>query len=282
MKTKEKGRFMLPAALFSPPGTNFLSRVLGDLVHTKPPKTMVKLSIKAYAKSLGIDLDEAERPVEQYASFAEFFTRRLKPGARPIADTAVVSPVDSLVQAIGRIDGEGLISQVKGHDYSVASLLGTEGHAFQGGHFAVLYLSPADYHRFHSPVAGTVTGYRYIKGCLVSVKPWLHNLVAGLLVSNERVISFLDSALGPVALVAVGATGVGRIRLSYSSFVSNLAGVPSSEETLREPLQVVAGDELGAFDLGSTIVLLLPDAGLRPLVQVGDKLRLGQALYERT
>jgi phosphatidylserine decarboxylase len=282
MSADKKNRFMLPASLFSPPGTNFLSRVLGDLVHTKPPKAMLKVSIKAYAKSLGIDLAEADRPIEEYATFAEFFTRRLKPGARPLADAAVVSPVDSMVQAIGRIDGEGLISQVKGHDYSVADLLGTDAHAWAGGHFAVLYLSPADYHRFHAPLAGTVTGYRYIKGCLVSVKPWLHNLVAGLLVSNERVISFLDTALGPVAVCAVGATGVGRIHLAYSSMVSNLAGVPSSEETLREPLQVAAGDELGAFDLGSTIVLILPDAGLTPVVEVGDKLRLGQALFARS
>lgn len=276
---KNRKPLMLPPAVMSPPGTNLMSRVLGDMTHANIPRPLLRLLIKAYSAKFSVNLGEIEKPTGDYGTFSEFFTRRLRPGARIVASAAVVSPVDAKVQAIGAIKDGGFLEQIKGHDYSVSSFLGIDEHPFKQGVFAVLYLSPRDYHRFHAPLDSRVLGFRYIKGHLVSVKPWFHRVVAGLLVSNERVHTHLETRRGPAVVSAVGATGVGRIHLSYTTFASNLPGAESCAEELRRPVEMRAGEELGYFDLGSTIVLLFADAGLRPQVEVGQKVEMGQALF---
>ena len=273
----------LPPWCASPPGTNLGSRLMGDLAHRRLPGPLLRTMIRTYARHYGLDLDEMASPMEAYRSFAEFFTRRLRPGARPIDrdPDAVVSPVDGTVQTLGRLE-DGRFDQVKGHAYSVADFLGDDaGSDFAAGWYAVIYLSPADYHRIHCPLDGKITAWTHIPGTLVSVQPFFSNLIAGLLVSNERVLTYMDTRLGPAAVGMVGACGVGRIRLAYDDLETNVRfGSRRQDKTMDAPLGIGKGDELGLFDLGSTVVVLLANPDLRPVVVPDVKIRYGQRLFE--
>ena len=274
----------LPPRVASPPGTNLGSRLVGDLAHRRLPGPLLRTMIRIYSSHYGLDLDEMASPMEAYRSFAEFFTRRLRPGARPVDRDpgAVVSPVDGTVQTLGRLE-EGRFEQVKGHAYSVADFLGSDKAAsdLAAGWYAVIYLSPADYHRIHCPLDGKITAWTYIPGTLVSVQPFFSNLVAGLLVSNERVLSYMDTPLGPAAVGMVGACGVGRIRLAYDDLETNVSmGSRRQDKTMDEAVKIGKGDELGLFDLGSTVVVLLANPDLRPVMIPGEKIRFGQRLFE--
>ncbi len=276
----------LPPWVASPPGLNLGSRLIGDLAHVDLPAPLLRAAIRAYARHYGLDLDEMAAPVESYKTFAEFFTRRLRPGARPVDRDpgVVVSPVDGTVQSLGRLEA-GRFDQVKGHGYSVETFLGgaAEAAPYSEGWYAVLYLSPADYHRIHSPVDGAITRWTHIPGTLCSVQPLFCNLVAGLLVSNERVLSHMDTPLGPVAVGMVGACGVGRIHLSYDALETNVEwGARRQDAAMDPPVSTRKGDEIGLFDLGSTVVLILNNTDLRPAagIEPGAKLRCGVRLFD--
>ena len=274
----------LPPWFASPPGTNLGSRLMGDLAHRRVPRPLLRSMIRVYARHYGLNLDEMASPIEACRSFAEFFTRRLRPGVRPIDrdPDAVVSPVDGTVQTLGRLE-EGRFEQVKGHAYSVADFLGGDAAAadFAAGWYAVIYLSPADYHRIHCPLDGKITAWTHIPGTLVSVQPFFSNLIAGLLVSNERVLTYMDTPLGPVAVGMVGACGVGRIRLSYDDLETNISmGSRRGDKTMDKPLGIGKGDELGVFDLGSTVAVFLANPDFRPVMVPGEKIRYGQRLFE--
>lgn len=272
----------LAATAVSWPG---LSRVTGRLSDLRLPPAILAPAIRAYARAFGADLSEAALPPEAYPSFDAFFTRRLREGARPVASGAgvVVSPSDSRLSAIGPVPPKGRLEQVKGSSYSIEALLGSAEDAapFRQGAHATLYLSPAMYHRVHSPVDGRVIAWRHVPGRLFPVNGAGVRSVPGLFTRNERVVLFVDTeAHGPVAVVLVGAANVGRMSLAFADLVTN-RGRPGGKTVPAEPVALKRGDEVGAFHLGSTVVLLLADPGLAPAVAPGDLVRVGQALWRR-
>jgi len=262
-----------------------LSRMTGRFSDLRLPRVVLAPAIRAYARAFGADLAEAERPPEAYPSFNAFFTRRLREGARPIAggDGVVVSPSDSRLSVIGSVPPDGRLEQVKGSSYSIEALLGSAEDAapFHRGAHATLYLSPAMYHRVHSPVDGRVVAWRYVPGRLFPVNGAGVRSVAGLFTRNERVAVFVDTvAHGPVAVVLVGAANVGRMSLAFADLVTN-RGQRGGRVVPGETVAIRRGDEVGAFNLGSTVVLLLADPGLSPVAAAGDLVRVGQALWRR-
>ncbi len=262
-----------------------LSRLTGRLSDLHLPKAILVPAIRAYARAFQADLAEAALPAEAYPSFNAFFTRRLREGARPVAcgEGVVVSPSDSRLSAIGPVPADGRLEQVKGSTYSIEALLGSAGDAaiFRRGVHATLYLSPAMYHRVHSPVDGRVRGWRYVPGRLFPVNAPGVRLVPGLFTRNERVAVLLDTeAHGPVAVVLVGAANVGRMSLAFADLVTNTGRArPPGPTVPSETIVLRRGDDLGAFNLGSTVVLLVADAGLVPAASPGDLVRMGQALW---
>jgi phosphatidylserine decarboxylase len=264
-----------------------LSRLTGRLSDLRLPRPLLTRAIRAYARVYGVDLAEAALPADAYRSFNDFFTRRLREGARPIAagDGVVVSPSDSLLSTIGPVPSDGRLEQVKGTTYSLEALLGSaeDARPFRRGVQATLYLSPAMYHRVHSPVDGRVCAWRHVPGRLFPVNTAGVRAVPGLFTRNERVAVFLDTERhGPVAVVLVGAANVGRMSLAFADLVTNTPrGCPPGRVVPPDAVSLRRGGELGAFNLGSTIVLLVADPGLVAEASAGDVVRMGQALWRR-
>jgi phosphatidylserine decarboxylase len=271
----------LAATLVSSPA---LSRLTGWLSDRRPPGALLRVVVRGYARACGCDLAEAELPVAAYPTFNAFFTRRLREGARPVAEGrgVVVSPSDSRLVSIGPVPADGRLEQVKGETYSIEALLGSVEDAapFRSGLHATLYLSPGMYHRVHSPVDGVVRAWRHLPGRLFPVNGMAVRSVPGLFARNERVSVFLDTEEhGKVAVVLVGAANVGRLSLAFARLETGARG---ERVAAREPIRVSRGDDVGVFNLGSTVVLLVADgalatAGRRP----GDVVRMGQALWRR-
>ncbi|WP_431930256.1 archaetidylserine decarboxylase [Micromonospora sp. RP3T] len=225
---------------------------------------------------------EAAFPVEQYPSLNAFFTRELRPGLRPVATRAIVSPVDATVGAYGIVRSDTLV-QAKGRDYALTALLGDSASAdrYEGGTYATLYLSPRDYHRFHAPVAGEITAATYIPGSLWPVNVAAVANVANLFAVNERIVIELDGERGGrVAVVPVGATMVGMTRLAFDDDLhTNARRREVRHHRYDPPVHVEAGAALGHFEFGSTIVLVCsPDAGTIEPLTVGATVRMGQRL----
>jgi phosphatidylserine decarboxylase len=237
-----------------------------------------------------VNMDEAAQPdITQYACFNDFFTRALKPGARPLADAAFVCPVDGAISQLGHIEGDQIF-QAKGHRYSTQALVGgdaTLAAQFQDGEFATIYLSPKDYHRIHMPSAGRLRRMIHVPGDLFSVNPATARGVPGLFARNERVVCVFDmpAASGEVAqqfvLVLVGATIVGSMATPWHGVVN-----PPRPGTVREwtyddqDLSLSQGEEMGRFLLGSTVVLLWPQntIALNAGWQAGQGVRLGEKM----
>jgi phosphatidylserine decarboxylase len=264
---------------------NALSRLVGRLTDARLPAVVLQPAMRAFAAAYRIDLGESP-PLDTYPTFGQFFARSLLPGRRTIApgDEVVVSPVDGVVSESGVADG-GKLVQAKGLDYSLGALLGSAalGQRFEGGAWATIYLSPQDYHRIHFPLGGRVTGWRYVPGQLWPVNPASVRTVPGLFTVNERLVTLLDSPLGPVAIVAVGATVVGRVRATYDGAVPCTDRPGAREVQLGDyprPLPVEKGAELGAFEMGSTVVLVFAPGrvALDPRVVPGARVKVGQAI----
>lgn len=259
---------------------NRLSRAVGWALSRQLPAPLRAPIYGAFARRYRVNLEEAERPLGEYPTFDSFFTRKLKAGARALSGAQVVSPVDGVVSQWGRID-EGKLVQAKGRTYRVADLLGAEqeGRAFLGGQFLTIYLSPRDYHRIHSPVDGQIEGYIYIPGRLWPVNPPAVASIEGLFAQNERISSLITSPLGKVAVVKVGATCVGSISLTYDSLRSNLPNAQAAVRSFSQSFPVSRMDELGAFHMGSTVIILL-SPGFPPLASFTENqpLRLGESL----
>ncbi len=240
--------------------------------------------ITAFVRRFRVDMDQAADPNPRaYPSFNAFFTRALKPGARPLAaePDALLCPSDGAVSQIGTIR-DGALIQAKGHSYTVLDLLGGDGEAaaeFAGGSFATIYLSPRDYHRVHMPLAGRLQTMTHIPGHLFSVNAVTARAVPGLFARNERVLCRFDTAVGPLALILVGAIFVGSMETVWAGQVT-----PEPKGGRRPdptgPVRLEAGEEMGRFNMGSTVILLLPPGAVDwlPGLEPGDKLRMGQAL----
>jgi phosphatidylserine decarboxylase len=263
---------------------NALSRAAGRLTRWSAPEPIRLLAMKAFARRYGIDLSESPG-LEAYRTFGEFFARPLKEGRRPIAPGAevVVSPVDGAVSEAGLSAG-GRLVQAKGIDYSLAGLLADDALAARlaGGPFATLYLSPRDYHRIHFPIGGRILGWRYVPGMLWPVNPASVRGVPGLFTSNERLVTVLETPLGRCVVVAVGATVVGRVHAFYDANVphTNLPGAAPRRHDYGTPLAVEKGQELGAFEMGSTVIVLLEPgrARLDARLVAGARVRVGEAI----
>ena len=267
-----------------------LSRSLGRLADVRVPRGMRPVLYGRFARAVGADLTEVERPLADYATLNEFFVRRLKPGLRawPADPRAVGSPVDGVVGASGRIE-RGSALQAKGRRYSVGELLGDAdaGRGYEGGWFITLYLSPRHYHRVHAPIGGRVARARHVPGTLFPVNAPSVAHVPDLFARNERVLCVIDSEVGAAAVVAVGAYNVARISTAFDptwggtrGWVSNRRDPLPRTRSYDPPLPITRGDELMAFHLGSTVVLLFP-AGtieLDPACRPGVEVRLGRLL----
>lgn len=272
-------RWLLRAV--SAPGA---SRLTGRLADMRLPSFLLRVAILAYGRLYGVDWSEVRDPVGSFPTFNAFFVRRLRAGARPIAEGSgvVVSPCDARLSAWGPVPEGGRLEQVKGRTYALEALLGStqDAERFRGGVYATMYLSPGMYHRVHSPVDGRIGSWRYLPGRLFPVNDLALPNVEGLFTLNERVAVFLQTdAFGPVAVVLVGATNVGRITLAFTDLVTN-GRQPASRNEPAAPIRMARGEDLGAFNLGSTVVLLLADGSLRPAA-LGDQVRVGQALWRK-
>ncbi len=240
--------------------------------------------VRRFVAKYGVAMDEAlESDPAYYKSFNQFFTRALKPGARPLADADFLCPVDGAISQFGSIDGDQIV-QAKGHDYTTTALLGGDAQLaaqFANGSFATLYLSPKDYHRIHMPCAGRLTQMIHVPGALFSVNPGTARGVPGLFARNERVISIFESARGPFALVLVGATIVGSMQTVWHGVVNP----PRGTEVRRwryddRAIALARGEEMGRFLLGSTVVALFPPPRVRfdPQWAAGRDVRFGEAM----
>ena len=254
-------------------------------------------AIAAFAHRYHVNMSEAEQPdLLAYTNFNDFFTRALRPDARPLAEADLICPVDGAISEYGAIAGNKIF-QAKGHHYSTLALLGGDAGLaakFENGSFATLYLSPRDYHRIHMPCAGRLSRMIHVPGSLFSVSPALVRGVPGLFARNERVVCVFESEAGPFALVLVGAVIVGSIATgwhgtvtpprhrrpsiwSYEDVDSDGDGDGSNENTAVELAQ---GAEMGRFMLGSTVIALFarPDTHFAPAWMPGHPVRMGEAM----
>ena len=259
---------------------HFLSRIVFRL--TRIESRLVPSVIKIFSKLFTVTLEEARHPQPaHYKTFNEFFTRQLVDSARPIEGSAeqLCCPVDGRISQIGSIN-DGTVLQAKHHDYQLSDLLGgrdADCECFTNGSFATLYLSPRDYHRIHMPVDGTLRSMHYIPGRLFSVAPHTVRTVPRLFARNERVVALFDTPAGKMAMVLVGAINVAAIETVWGGLITPPPGkaikhtdYPADQPTLKK------GQEMGRFNMGSTVIVVFEHAQLRLDLNVGDPVRMGQ------
>lgn len=261
--------------------TNFAGRVAGA-----KGGAMTTRLIRWFVGKYNVNMDEALNPdITSYSSFNEFFTRALRPDARPLANADFICPIDGRISQFGAIDDDQ-IYQAKGHKFSTTALVGGDAALaakFQHGSFANLYLSPRDYHRIHMPCDGKLTRMIYIPGDLFSVSPAAARGIPGLFARNERVVCVFDTANGPFVMTLVGATIVGSMATVWHGVV-NPPRAPQICEWKYDDQNIVLkkGDELGRFLLGSTVVMLFPKDTLsfNPAWQPAGPVKLGEMMAD--
>jgi phosphatidylserine decarboxylase len=253
-----------------------ISRAVGKLCDARLPSSLSSTVVGLYVRAYGVELGDTQAPEGAFPSFDAFFTRPLRDGARPLCsdERAIVSPADGRIESAGDILQGGSL-QIKGRDYKVADLVGSvdEVARYEGGQFAVVYLSPRDYHRVHAPVSGVISVVRSMPGDLYPVNAIGERHIPSLFARNRRVAIAIDTpSFGRVTVVMVGAMIVGRIT------VTAVEGhdVPLGDHTIDPGLAVQRGDEIGVFHLGSTAVVFA-EKGAGPLWSRGlGKIKLGQ------
>ena len=245
------------------------------------------LLIRRIIDLYGVEMSQALEPAPgHYASFNDFFTRALRPDARPLAQApdAVLCPADGTLSQAGEIR-DGRIFQAKGRDYSLLELLGGErqwSERFSGGHFAAVYLSPRDYHRVHMPLAGELKRMLHLPGRLFAVNPTTTRLVPRLFARNERVVCLFESPTGPMAVILVGAIFVGGIDTVWAGTVTpagrRIAGWSYGEAGAAVHLE--RGAEMGRFNMGSTVILLHGPERVQWAESLlpGTKVRMGEQI----
>lgn len=265
---------------------HLLSRGAGLLAESRTP-WIRDAFIQRFAARYQVDMSEAAEPdLRAYENFNAFFTRALKPGARPIAEgaDAVACPADGAISEIGPIS-DGRVLQAKGRDYSLCQLLGGDpalAARFQGGSFATVYLSPRDYHRVHMPFGGTLERTLYVPGKLFSVNQTTADSVDSLFARNERLVCIFSTERGPMAVILVGAMIVAGIETVWAGQVAPVGAAPQvvNFPPTAETVALAKGAELGRFKLGSTAIVLFGrgavewEAGLAN----GSPVRMGQRL----
>ncbi|WPO99543.1 archaetidylserine decarboxylase [Pseudomonas sp. HR96] len=241
-----------------------------------------------FAKRYQVDMSQAlVEDLSAYDNFNAFFTRALKPGARPLDPTpeAILSPADGAFSQLGPIE-HGRIFQAKGHSFSVLELLGGDpanAAPFMGGEFATVYLSPKDYHRVHMPLAGTLREMIYVPGRIFSVNQNTAENVPELFARNERVVCIFDTERGPMAMVLVGAMIVASVETVWAGLVTPPKRELRSyhyDEAARAPVHLEKGAEMGRFKLGSTVIVLFGPGQVEWAREwaAGSAVQMGQAI----
>ncbi len=272
-------QYLLPKQALTTLAGKFASARLGGLT-----TSVIRWFVGRYNVNMA---EAANTDIASYTSFNDFFTRALKPGARPLAQADLICPVDGAISQFGPI-AKDQVFQAKGHTYSTTALVGGDAAAaarFDNGHFATLYLSPRDYHRIHMPCAGELTRMVHVPGDLFSVNPTTARGVPGLFARNERVVCFFESAQGPFVLVLVGATIVGSMATVWHGQVNPpRTGVLRQWDYAKGQVSLQQGEEMGRFLLGSTVVMLFPQGPLQfnPQWSPTRPIQLGEAMAQRS
>jgi len=262
---------------------HLISRIVFYITRLRGP--FVQPLIKWFIQKFDVDMSEAQYDdISVYETFNEFFIRDLKPGARPIVSGAntLTSPADGTVSEAGTIEA-GTIFQAKGHQYTVAELLGgdeTLAKIFANGKFATIYLAPYNYHRLHMPSDGRLTKLIHVPGRLFSVAPWTVKSIPRIFARNERVVSLFLTPAGPMAMILVGAINVAAIETVWSGLVTPPKGKKISEfdysHTVKE---LKKGDEMGRFNMGSTVIILTgKKAEWLQKLRNGSKVKVGELI----
>jgi phosphatidylserine decarboxylase len=257
-----------------------LTRLAGHYA-SKPMGGVTTATIRRFVARYGVNMAEAAQPdIARYATFNEFFTRALQPGARPLADAPLICPVDGAISQIGRVQGDQ-VYQAKGQTFTTTALVGGDAELaaqFQDGLFANLYLSPKDYHRIHMPADGRLVRMVHVPGALFSVNPVTARGVPGLFARNERVVCvFENDTLGTWVLVLVGATIVGSMATVWHGQIKR-GGDVHAWTYAPGAVELAQGDEMGRFLLGSTVVMLFKPSALQfnPSWQPAGAIRMGE------
>jgi phosphatidylserine decarboxylase len=269
---------------------HFLSRIVHRMMRTRYfpfRRPLVNWLIRLY----NINVDEAIEPDlhnrEVYPDLNSAFTRALKPGIRPVSDDPghICSPADGTISQIGKIDNDRIF-QAKGHNFSLLELLGGDkeyAKVFRNGNFITTYLSPRDYHRVHMPISGTLKKMIHIPGRLFSVAPVSIKHIPRLFARNERVVSLFETELGPVAVILVGAIFVGSIETVWAGEVTPPHGKEIRSWDYKKgknEVSLARAEEMGRFNLGSTVILLFPENKMDWLPELisNDSVLMGQTL----
>ncbi|OSN03332.1 archaetidylserine decarboxylase [Lonsdalea iberica] len=255
---------------------------------------LTKLVIDLFVRVYRVNMQEAQQPdTATYPTFNEFFTRPLRPGARPVDphDHRLIQPADGAISQLGAIENDTLL-QAKNHTYSLEALLAGNymmADHFRDGLFVTTYLSPKDYHRVHMPCDGTLREMIYVPGDLFSVNPLTAANVPNLFARNERVICLFDTEFGPMAQILVGATIVGSIETVWAGTVTPpREGIikrwtyPAAGET--GAITLDKGEEMGQFKLGSTVINLFAAGKVQLMTNLSSQsvTRMGEPLAEAT
>jgi len=260
----------------------FTSRLMGRLAEKRLPKIILVPWISAYCMLFHVDMSESKKDVYDFDIFNEFFTRELKPGARKIdaSKKSVISPVDGKIMEFGAIEKNTLI-QAKGKTYNLESFLEDAESAkkFENGSFITIYLAPKNYHGIHAPASGKIAGYSYIPGSLFCVNKMSSEIVENLFSKNERMITYVESQKGMLAVVKIGACVVGKIRASYENAAFDTSCKAKSNKKYAKKIPVKKGEEIGMFEIGSTVVLLFEKDAIKfdELLR-GAEIKMGQKI----
>ncbi len=264
-------------------GSLLASRAIGAASRTRIPRPVSRALIRGYVRAFGVELGDVDpgSHAEGYPCFDDFFTRRLREGARPIARASKIlaSPCDGLLRSVVPIHSTTEIL-AKGHRYSISELLADSELAseFSGGSAATIYLHPRDYHRVHTPCDGLVESVSLVPGRLLPVTAAALAREPRLFALNERLIHVLETAHGKLAVVMIAAFGVGHMTCSYRHLEPHPRSIVRM--SCEPPARLRKGDELGVFHLGSTVVMVM-QAGVAPLLaELPIKVKMGQALFE--
>ena len=254
-----------------------LSWTQGAFARKKASRALLRWYVSHY----NVNLEEMEGSLDDYPSLAEFFVRPLKPGARAVDEEehSVVSPCDGKAVAMGPVvDGE--MTLWDNRKVPVSELLGDDDR-FDDGDFLVIYLAPPDYHRVHTPLACEVQAYRYLPGHLWPVFPAAVKAVNKLFARNERLAIYLGTqGAGVVAQVMVGAYGVGRMETRFTELLTN-AGKAAEQQALSPPVPYEKGEDLGRFNMGSTVILFFEKGRVKLDLELDQVLRMGEKIGER-
>lgn len=262
---------------------NTISKLGGFLARMKLPRFIMIPVILAFSKITGINADEAQLELTSYPSLNQLFIRYLKNGVRIIdeQENVVVSPVDGTLLSSGQI-AKGEMIQAKGIEFSIKELLGTDTFFsdFSEGEYAIIYLSPHDYHRIHTPYDGRIIGYYYKPGKLFPVNSIAVSTIKKLFSRNERLITYLQTSQGKLAVIKIGATNVGKIKVEYDDSITTNNWFRSPKENLyTDQRHLKKGEELGRFELGSTVIVIIENKkGKMIEMEKGQRINYGEPI----